>query len=280
MRKVALAFSLASLMAIGSIASAFAQGTISFRELSASARPVNGGTELSFVAVLNLNVFPITFNYRWERSDGARAEQRVIKVNASSNGTYKLVEKWKVGDGVDVNGLWERVSVNSGNTHLVSEPIRVGAVIGGQDMNGGSDEPAPAPPPPPAAFISAPGAHPAYLHALSDLRMARALLSGWSSPFISQQMQDAVSEIERAIRDISEAAISDGKNIDDHPPIDAGIDNRNRLVRAHEILNKAYADIDERETNKADMALRSRALGHISKARGDLSEARRIQKWL
>jgi hypothetical protein len=93
-------------------------------------------------------------------------------------------------------------------------------------------------------------------------------------------VQQAVTEIEGALNDITEAAISDGKNIDDHPPIDASLANRNRLIRSLELLNKAYSDIDERETNPADMALRSKALGHISKARQDLNEARRIANWL
>ena len=76
------------------------------------------------------------------------------------------------------------------------------------------------------------------------------------------------------------AAISDGKNIDDHPPIDAALANRDRLIRLLELLNKAYSDIDKNETNAADLALRSKALGHISKARQDLNEARRMANWL
>ena len=112
------------------------------------------------------------------------------------------------------------------------------------------------------------------------MRVARALLMGWTNPLIITLVQQAQTEIEGAVNDITEAAITDGKNIDDHPQIDGTLPNRNRLVRSWELLNKAYSDIDQKETNPADMALRSKALGHISKARQDLSEARKIANWL
>jgi hypothetical protein len=265
MKRFAVVLSLASLLSAASIAVTFAQESITFREFSSSTRALQGNkTEISFVAILNLNVVPIAFNYHWERSDGAKSEQKLIKVNNAGESSYRIVENWTVGSEIDVGSLWVKVFVNSGNTHLVSEPIRAGGAA----------------PAPSMSAAPAPGAHPAYLHALSDMRMARALLRGWENPLIAIQTQDAIREIEGAIRDITDAAISDGKNIEDHPAIDTGLDNRNRLIRAHELLNKAYADIDEKETNKADLALRSKALGHISKARQDLSEARKIQKWI
>jgi len=252
-------------LALLSLAFAYAQEPISIGSASASARILgNGNTEITFVAVLNLNVIPISFNFHWERSDGARTGVRVISVRNTAEQTYRLVERWTVGQNVATDQLWEKVFVNSGNTHLASEPIMVGAA---------SEAAAPAVPAPS-------GTHPAYLRALSDMRVARALLMGWTNPLIYSLVQQAVAEIEGAMNDITEAAISDGKNIDDHPPIDGTWPNRDRLVRSWELLNKAYSDIDQRETNPADMGLRSKALGHISKARQDLNEARRIARWL
>ncbi|HTX74310.1 MAG TPA: hypothetical protein VMC79_15870 [Rectinemataceae bacterium] len=248
------------------------QDVFSFGRLSASSHPAaNGGTELVFEAVLNLNVVPIAFNFHWERSDGAHSQVKVVNVSNAAARTYTMVERWTVGPGASTAGLWERIFVNSGNTHLSSGPIQVAE---------GSAPAAVASQPAPAVQQPAPGAHPAYLHALSDLRMARALLSGWSNPLIMRQLQNAVQEIEGALGDITRAAISDGKNIDDHPPVDTTLDNRNRLTRALELLNTAYKDIDERETNPADAALRSTALGHISRARQDLNDARKIMSWL
>ena len=65
-----------------------------------------------------------------------------------------------------------------------------------------------------------PGKHPAFLHALSDLRYARANLEKKGGD--SQMKWDestAVGAIDRAIADIKQAAIDDGKNLDDHPPV-------------------------------------------------------------
>ncbi len=255
------AFALAVMLLGAALVSA--QEPISIGETSSSARSLdNGSTEITFVAVINLNVIPISFNFHWERSDGARTGVKVISVRNTSEQSYRLVEKWTVGQNVQIDQLWEKVLVNSGNTHLASEQIMSGAVS--------ESVAAPAPS----------GAHPAYLRALSDMRLARALLRGWVNPLIVIPMQQASAEIEDAIKEITAAAISDGKNIDDHPPIDTGLANRGRLVRSLELLNKAYSDIDERETNPADTGLRSRALGHISRARQDLNEARRIANWL
>jgi hypothetical protein len=265
LKKTAFISLLALAFVLFSLAQSYAQEPLTIRETSSSAQNLgNGSTELTFTALLNLNVVPVTFNFHWERSDGARTGVKVISVRNADEQTYRLVEKWTVGRGVPIDQLWEKVFVNTGNTHLASEPIMAGA----------ASEPVAAPAPAPA------GAHPAYLHALSDMRLSRALLMGWTNILIVIPMQQARDEIEAAIRDITEAAISDGKNIDDHPPIDTGLANRDRLVRSLELLNKAYSDIDERETNPADRALRSKALGHISKARQDLNDARRIAKWL
>jgi hypothetical protein len=257
-------FVLALALVVFTAAQASAQEPISIGATTSSALNLsNGNTEITFVAVLTLNVVPITFNFHWERSDGAKTAVKVVPVRNSSEGTYRLIEKWTVGKNVATDQLWEKVFVNSGNTHLVSNQIMAGAAAE-------VATPAPAPS----------GAHPAYLHALSDLRLARALLLGWTNPLIMIPLHEAATETEAAIREIIDAAISDGKNIDDHPPIDAALANRDRLVRSLELLNKAYSDIDQKETNPADMALRSKALGHISKARQDLNEARKIANWL
>lgn len=265
MKKSLLILVVALSLAVFGTAQAFAQEPMSIGETSSSARVLsNGNTEITFVAVVNLNVIPISFNFHWERSDGARTAVRVISVRNTGEQNYRLVEKWTVGQNVQIDQLWEKVFVNSGNTHLASGPI----------MSGAASEVVAAPAPAPS------GAHPAYLRALSDLRLSRALLIGWVNPLILIPMQQANNEIEAAVHEIVSAAISDGKNIDDHPPIDTALENRGRLVMSLELLNKAYADIDERETNPADLGLRSRALGHISKARQDLNEARKIANWL
>jgi len=128
-------------------------------------------------------------------------------------------------------------------------------------------EPAP-PPPGPAPVVAAPApqAHPAYLHALTDLRHARALLERPANPDVKWDENMAIREIDAAINEIKQAAIDDGKPLTDHPPVDAHVGYRDRLRMSEELLHKAAADIDQREDNGWAKGLRGRANGHIRNA--------------
>ena len=117
-----------------------------------------------------------------------------------------------------------------------------------------------APPPPPAH-------HPAYLHALTDLREARWNLEHRpGDAAVSAQEDVAIVEIDRAINDAKVAASEDGKNIWQHPPEDARLDFRGRLHHADELLHKAHNDVAQGETNGQAVELRNRVLGHIDLA--------------
>ena len=112
-----------------------AQDVVSISNVSSSAQLLdNGNTQITFVAVLSLNVIPMSFNFHWERSDGARTAVRVISVNNAGQQTYQLLEKWTVGQSVSLDQLWERVFVNSGNTHLASNPIMAGVASAASSM--------------------------------------------------------------------------------------------------------------------------------------------------
>ncbi|MFZ6752512.1 hypothetical protein ACO0KY_03965 [Undibacterium sp. Dicai25W] len=111
-----------------------------------------------------------------------------------------------------------------------------------------------------------PGKHPAYLHALTDLRTAR-----W---FLYHQAGDAkvyagedkgINEIDAAINEIKRASIDDGKNLNDHPGVDVK-EHGSRLLKAIETLKKAHADIDKEEDNPDARELRHRSLEHIDRA--------------
>jgi hypothetical protein len=68
--------------------------------------------------------------------------------------------------------------------------------------------PPPPPPPPPAAPV-----HPAYLHALSDLREARFNVARrGGDPVMKWDEAVAIGAIDRAIKEIKEASIDDGKS--------------------------------------------------------------------
>ena len=116
-------------------------------------------------------------------------------------------------------------------------------------------------------FADEPGRHPAYLHALTDLRHARAHLD---LPAATGQMdreeQRAIEEIDRAIGEIKHAAIDDGKNLNDHPEVDAHMERRGRFHRALELLDKAHNDIAREEDDPSVRGLRDRAIHHIDEA--------------
>ena len=124
-----------------------------------------------------------------------------------------------------------------------------------------------------ASSTFAQGRHPAYLHALSDLRDARAHLQRPDGGHLRHEEDDAIHEINSAIDEIKKAAIDDGKDINDHVPVDSRLDWPGRLHRALELLNKAHEDIAREEDNQFAQGLQERALGHIDKAHHHVKEA-------
>jgi DUF917 family protein len=121
---------------------------------------------------------------------------------------------------------------------------------------------------PMSASADQPGKHPAYLHALTDLRLARwEIQKRGGDPVMQWDESVAIAELNACIGEIKRAAIDDGKDIDDHPKEDAGkLDRNARLHDALKLLRKAHKDITEREDNAFAEGLRDRALGHLNKA--------------
>jgi hypothetical protein len=120
----------------------------------------------------------------------------------------------------------------------------------------------------PAAKQAAPPAkHPYYLHALADLRDARAHLQKQGG---DKQMQwdekAAIVEIDHAIQEIKKAAIDDGKNVDDHVAIDIHQARAGRLHAALDDLKQARNDVDKEEDNAFANGLKARALHAIDEA--------------
>jgi hypothetical protein len=116
-------------------------------------------------------------------------------------------------------------------------------------------------------FADEPGRHPAYLHALTDLRHARAHLENMAPTYhMDKEERHAIEEIDRAIDEIKRAAIWDGKNLSDHPPVDERMDRVGRFHRAMELLDKAHNDIAREEDDPSVRGLRDRAIHHIDEA--------------
>ena len=118
--------------------------------------------------------------------------------------------------------------------------------------------------------------HPAYLHALSDLRDARAHLQRPDGGALRDQEKHAIHAIDDAIGEIKKAAIEDGKDINDHVPVDSRLDWKGRLHRALELLDKAHRDVAQEEDNAFAQGLQQRALEHIDKAHHHVEEALNI----
>src|SRR5579862_1371316 len=104
------------------------------------------------------------------------------------------------------------------------------------------------------------GDHPYYLHALSDLRAARWMIEhrpgNWAQ---TNDEIEAVRHIDAAINEIRKAAIEDGKNLEDHPPVDERNEHMGRLREAIEFLRKARQDVAHDEDNKFAQGLQGRA---------------------
>ena len=123
-------------------------------------------------------------------------------------------------------------------------------------------QPAPPPPAPPP-----PAVHPAYLHALTDLRNARFNLERkGGDPNMKWDEHVAIEAIDRALAEIKRASIDDGKNINDHEPLDAREPRRGRLHKALDALRAARKDVNQEEDNAYAQGLKARAIVHIAEA--------------
>jgi len=117
------------------------------------------------------------------------------------------------------------------------------------------------------ANADTPGKHPYYLHALQDLRDARAHLDKLAvDDQIDNEQEHAIREIDAAIGEIKKASIDDGKDIHDHPAIDAHMKRTDRFHKALELLDKAHHDVKQEEDDPYARGLQDRALHHIDEA--------------
>ena len=116
-------------------------------------------------------------------------------------------------------------------------------------------------------FADEPGRHPAYLHALTDLRHARAHLENLAPTYhMDKEEQHAIEEIDRAIDEIKRASIDDGKNLNDHPPIDAHLTRSDRFKKALELLDAAHHDVSLEEDEAKSQGLQGKVIANIDQA--------------
>lgn len=76
--------------------------------------------EIVFTATINFTMpHPkgFVFNYHWERSDGAKTGQQVVRPPEGQR-SMVIHERWKIGKAGSTHDVSETIFVNSGNTHL------------------------------------------------------------------------------------------------------------------------------------------------------------------
>mgnify|MGYP006951133397 CR=1 FL=1 len=112
-----------------------------------------------------------------------------------------------------------------------------------------------------------PGRHPAYLHALSDLRHARWNLTHRpGDAAVNDQERAAVVEVDHAIAEAMRAAGDDGKNVAQDEHEDASLNHPGALHHAQDLLIKAKQDVAEAEDNPQARGLQGAILRHIDLA--------------
>jgi hypothetical protein len=121
--------------------------------------------------------------------------------------------------------------------------------------------------------LLAEGHHPHYMHALSDLRFARALLQRPNGGELGVQEREAIREIDEAIGALKVAAIDDGKGLEDHAAVDPHWPWAGRLHKAREVLDRAIGDCSKEEDNPTTRGLQARILEHLHKAHHHVDEA-------
>ena len=111
---------------------------------------------------------------------------------------------------------------------------------------------------------------PAYLHALSDLRSARAYLEYDHRHVGEHERQRAIEHISRAIDDIKVAARDDGKNPWHTPPPQSGGSEGWPIHSAVRLLREARGDVDHGRDLPENHGLRERSVENIDKALHEL----------
>ena len=159
--------------------------------------------------------------------------------------------------------------------------VRIGGYDKFRDDMAGMPPPPPppsdTPPPPPPMPAAMP--HPHYASAIASMRYARALLFRPDWRDVMRDQRAAVEEIDRAIADARNAAIDDGRNPNDHPPIEVRMGWEGRFRKAMELLDSARRDISMERDSGPSAGWQASALRNIDNARGYVDRAMRANWW-
>jgi len=112
-----------------------------------------------------------------------------------------------------------------------------------------------------------PGPHPAYLHAIRDLRQARGILQyNFGKPAHIAAANAAIPQITAAIDDLKTASHLDEKSLGSVPP-PKSVDQAGRFHEAEALLDSAFHDVNLPESDPVARPFKDHALDHIDHAR-------------
>jgi hypothetical protein len=115
--------------------------------------------------------------------------------------------------------------------------------------------------------------HPDYPGAIQDLRAARVLIDQPAHRLRTLDQNDAVVQIDGALREIKYASVEVGVSIEGLPVVDIGSGPSSRFRGALYLLRRARASVDQDEDYYFASRLRSNTLSHIDIAIQDTFRA-------
>jgi hypothetical protein len=118
-----------------------------------------------------------------------------------------------------------------------------------------------------------PDEHPYYMHAMTDLRLARDLLAHPDQPRVEQGERRAVEAINQALHAMHDAAIDDGKDPFQRLPPDAQYRPDDRFHQALRLLDKARQDASHEEDDPYLRGLQRYIIGQIGMAQHAVDDA-------
>jgi hypothetical protein len=125
------------------------------------------------------------------------------------------------------------------------------------------------------------GPHPAYQHALSDLRAARRYLNEGmpGSVPVRRDADAATKHIDAAVNEIKQASIDEDKTLHDSYRVDPGLSPRDRFQKATELLLSAHRDLENAEDVPQAKQLRNHAIAEIDYAHTIVDNAEKAAHW-
>jgi len=104
-----------------------AQEAVSGVSVTANVQTYSGKcpAKIKFTGVIEVNKYPLTLNYQWERSDGAKGPKKVERVPSAKTKTVTVVDYWQLGAKGDSMTVSAKLRVRTGNLDLASAPAEV-----------------------------------------------------------------------------------------------------------------------------------------------------------